>query len=238
MIMNPAGKKIAVVSGANRGIGFETCRQLSQLGFLTILTSRDENKGKAAVELLLQEGGDLIYHQLDVADLNSITRLASYLKENFDRCDILINNAGVFLDRGKSVFDVPLEVLQETLEINFIGALSMCRAFAPFMRVHQYGRIVNVSSGMGSIANMAGYSAAYKLSKLVMNAMTRIMADEIKEINIKVNTMAPGWVRTDMGGPSAPRSLAQGADTIIWLATLPDDGPTGGFFEDRKPIAW
>ena len=236
--MNPTGKKIAIVSGANRGIGFETCRQLSQLGFLTILTSRDENKGKAAVELLQQEGGDLIYHQLDVAELNSITRLASYVKENFDRCDILINNAGVFLDRGKSVFDVPLEVLQETLEINFFGALNMCRAFVPFMRVHQYGRIVNVSSGMGSIANMAGYSAAYKLSKLVMNAMTRIMADEIKDINIKVNTMAPGWVRTDMGGPSAPRSLAQGADTIIWLATLPDDGQTGGFFEDRKPIAW
>jgi NAD(P)-dependent dehydrogenase (short-subunit alcohol dehydrogenase family) len=238
MIMNPDGKRIAIVSGANRGIGFETCRQLSQLGFLTILTSRDEIKGKAAVELLLQEGGDLIYHQLDVADLNSITRLASYLKENFDRCDILINNAGVFLDRGKSVFDLPLEILQETLEINFIGALNMCRAFVPFMRVHQYGRIVNVSSGMGSIANMAGYSAAYKLSKLVINAMTRIMADEIKEINIKVNTMAPGWVRTDMGGPNAPRSLAQGADTIIWLATLPDDGPTGGFFEDRKPIVW
>lgn len=236
--MNPAGKRIAVVSGANRGIGFETCRQLSQQGFLTILTSRDENKGKAAVELLLQEGVDLIYHQLDVADLNSITRLASYVKEHFDRCDILINNAGVFLDRGKSVFDVPLEVLQETLEINFIGALSMCRAVAPFMRVHQYGRIVNVSSRMGSIANMGGYSAAYKLSKLVMNAMTRIMADEIKEINIKVNTMAPGWVRTDMGGPNAPRSLAQGVDTIIWLATLPDDGPTGGFFEDRKPISW
>lgn len=236
--MNPAGKRIAIVSGANRGIGFETCRQLSQLGFLTILTSRDENKGKAAVELLQQEGGDLIYQQLDVADLNSITRLASYLKENFDRCDILINNAGVFLDRGKSVFDVPLEVLRETLEINFFSALNMCRAFVPFMRVHQYGRIVNVSSGMGSIANMGGYSAAYKLSKLVMNAMTRIMADEINEINIKVNTMAPGWVRTDMGGQSAPRSLAQGADTIIWLATLPDDGPTGGFFEDRKPIAW
>ncbi len=236
--MHPAGKKIAIVSGANRGIGFETCRQLSQQGFLTILTSRDENKGKAAVELLQQEGGDLIYHQLDVAELNSITRLASYLKENFDRCDILINNAGVFLDRGKSVFDVPLEVLQKTLEINFFSALNMCRAFVPFMRVHQYGRIVNVSSGMGSIANMGGFSAGYKLSKLVMNAMTRIMADEIKEINIKVNTMAPGWVRTDMGGPSAPRSLAQGVDTIIWLATLPDDGPTGGFFEDRKPISW
>ena len=123
--MNPAGMKIAIVSGANRGIGFETCRQLSQQGFLIILTSRDENKGKAAAELLLQEGGDLIYHQLDVADVDSITRLASYLKQNFDRCDILINNAGVFLDRGKSVFNVPLEVLQETLEINFFSVFNM-----------------------------------------------------------------------------------------------------------------
>jgi NAD(P)-dependent dehydrogenase (short-subunit alcohol dehydrogenase family) len=236
--MNPTGKKIAIVTGANRGIGFETCRQLSQLGFLTILTSRDENKGTAAVESLLREGGDLIYHQLDVANFDSITKMASYVKENFKRCDILVNNAGVFLDRGKSVYDVPLEVLQETLEINFFGALNMCRALVPIMRNLQYGRIVNVSSGMGSIANMGGYSGAYKLSKLVMNGMTRIMADEIKDTNIKVNTMAPGWVRSDMGGPSAPRSLAQGADTIIWLATLQDDGPTGGFFEDRKTIPW
>jgi NAD(P)-dependent dehydrogenase (short-subunit alcohol dehydrogenase family) len=160
------------------------------------------------------------------------------VKENFNRCDILVNNAGVFLDRGRSILDVTLEVLQETLETNFLGALNMCRAFIPMMHKHHFGRIVNVSSGMGSIANMGGYSAAYKLSKLVMNGMTRILADEIKDKNIKVNTMAPGWVRSDMGGPSAPRSLAQGADTIIWLATLPEDGPTGGFFEDRKPIAW
>jgi NAD(P)-dependent dehydrogenase (short-subunit alcohol dehydrogenase family) len=236
--MTTSGKKLAVVTGGNRGIGFETCRQLSQLGFLTILTSRDENKGKAAVESLSQEGGDLIYHQLDVADFDSITKLASYVKEEFKRCDVLVNNAGVFLDRGNSVLDVPMEVLQETLGINFFGALNMCRVFVPLMRKNKYGRIVNVSSGMGSIASMGGYSAAYKLSKLVMNGLTRILADEIKDTNIKVNTMAPGWVRSDMGGPSAPRSLAQGADTIIWLATLQDDGPTGGFFEDRKSIPW
>jgi NAD(P)-dependent dehydrogenase (short-subunit alcohol dehydrogenase family) len=236
--MNPTSKKIAIVTGANRGIGFETCRQLSQLEFLTILTSRDENKGKAAVESLSQEGGDLIYHQLDVADFDSITKLVSYVKEEFKRCDVLVNNAGVFLDRGNSILDVPMEVLQETLEINFLGALKMCRVFVPLMRKNNYGRIVNVSSAMGSIASMGGYSAAYKLSKLVMNGLTRILADEIKDTNIKVNTMAPGWVRSDMGGPSAPRSLAQGADTIIWLATLQDDGPTGGFFEDRKSIPW
>jgi NAD(P)-dependent dehydrogenase (short-subunit alcohol dehydrogenase family) len=236
--MNHTDKRIAIVTGANRGIGFETCRQLSQLGYLTILTSRDESKGRTALETLSREGGELIFHQLDVADLESIRNLAAYVEDNFMICDVLVNNAGVFLDRGRSVLDVPLEVLKETVETNFYGALNMCRAFVPLMRKNNYGRIVNVSSGMGSISSMGGYSAAYKLSKLIMNGMTRIMADEIKDENIKVNTMAPGWVRSDMGGPGAPRSLSQGADTIIWLATLHDDGPTGGFFEDREPISW
>ena len=236
--MESTNKKIAIVTGANRGIGFETCRQLSRQGIFTILTSRDEKKGAAAVETLVKEGGDLIYHQLDVSDIESITRLDSYVRENFDRCDILVNNAGVFMDRGKSIFDVPLDTLKETLEINSLGALNMCRAFLPIMRNHKYGRIVNVSSSMGRMSTMGSHSAAYRISKVVMNAMTLIIADEVSDGNIKINSMAPGWVRSDMGGPSAPRSLAQGADTIAWLATLPEDGPTGGFFEDRLPIAW
>ena len=236
--MKQSSQKIAIVTGANRGIGFETCRQLSQQGICTILTSRDETKGQAAVRNLREERGEIIYHQLDVTDLGSISRLRSFVDENFDQLDIFVNNAGVFLDRGTSVLDLPLVILRETLEVNFIGALNMCQAFVPLMRSQGFGRIVNVSSGMGSITSMGGHSAAYKLSKAAMNALTRIMADELKEDNILVNTMAPGWVRTDMGGPGAPRSLAQGADTIIWLATLPDDGPTGGFFEDRKAIPW
>jgi NAD(P)-dependent dehydrogenase (short-subunit alcohol dehydrogenase family) len=236
--MKQSSQKIAIVTGANRGIGFETCRQLSQQGIRTILTSRDETKGQAAVRNLREERGEIIYHQLDVTDLGSISRLRSFVDENFDQLDILVNNAGVFLDRGTSVLDLPLEILRETMEVNFIGALNMCQTFVPLMRSQGFGRIVNVSSGMGSLNNMGGHSAAYKLSKAAMNALTCIMADELKEDNILVNTMAPGWVRTDMGGPSAPRSLAQGADTIIWLATLPDDGPTGGFFEDRQLIPW
>ena len=236
--MNQSSQKVAIVTGANRGIGFETCRQLSRQGIQTILTSRDESKGQTAVRNLREEGGEITYHQLDVTDLGSISRLKSFVDENFDQLDILVNNAGVFLDRGTSVFDLPLEILQETMDTNFVGALNMCQAFVPFMRKHGFGRIVNVSSGMGSITDMGGRSAAYKLSKAVLNALTRIMADELKDDHILVNTMAPGWVRTDMGGPSAPRSLAQGADTIIWLATLPDGGPTGGFFEDRQLIQW
>lgn len=236
--MELTNKKIAIVTGANRGIGFETCRQLSQKGILTILTSRNEADGKAAVASLINEGGDLIYHQLDVSDSGSIERLKAFVNDNFYQCDILVNNAGVFLDRSVSIFELSTLTLQDTLEINFLGALNMCREFLPMMQKSGYGRIVNVSSSMGSISNMGGGSAAYKLSKLSMNGMTRIMADEIKDGNIKINTMAPGWVRSDMGGANAPRSLAQGADTIIWLATLPDDGPTGGFFEDRAPAAW
>ncbi|MFC1923368.1 SDR family oxidoreductase [Chloroflexota bacterium] len=236
--MNQSTKQVAIVSGANRGIGFETCRQLSKKGIRTILTSRDESKGQAAVRNLVEEGGEIIYHQLDVTDLGSISRLRSFVEGKYNRLDILVNNAGVFLDRGSSFFDLPLEILQETMDTNFVGALNMCQAFVPLMRKKGFGRIVNVSSGMGSISSMGGNSAAYKLSKAALNALTAIMADELKEDRILVNTMAPGWVRTDMGGPGAPRNLAQGADTIIWLATLPDDGPTGGFFEDRQSIPW
>jgi NAD(P)-dependent dehydrogenase (short-subunit alcohol dehydrogenase family) len=236
--MSNSDKRVAVVTGANRGIGLETCRQLSQGGIFTILTSRDENKGKAAVEALSEEGGELISHQLDITDLESVNRLSSFVSKEYGQCDILVNNAGVFLDRGKSIFEVPVEIIQDTLEINAFGALNMCRALLPLMKKHDYGRIVNVSSGMGMISTLSGYSSAYRLSKVLLNAMTRIMADEVKEKNIKVNTMDPGWVRTDMGGPSAPRSPAQGADTVVWLANLPADGPTGGFFGDRQPIPW
>jgi NAD(P)-dependent dehydrogenase (short-subunit alcohol dehydrogenase family) len=236
--MKLTNKKVAIVTGANRGIGFETCRQLCQLGITTLLTSRDESKGRNAVSLLNEDDLEVQFHQLDVADTESIMKLKEFVVERYMQCDILVNNAGVFLDRGVSILDLTESTLLETLQANSLGALKMCQAFLPLMKQEGYGRIVNVSSAMGSISTMGGSSAAYKLSKLLMNGMTRIMAAEISQENIKVNTMAPGWVRSDMGGSSAPRSLSQGADTIIWLATLPKDGPSGGFFEDRAPAAW
>lgn len=231
-------QQIAIVTGANRGIGFETCRQLGQLGILTILTSRDEDKGFSASSSLKKQGYEVIYHQLDVTDNESISKLYTFVVDTYGQLDILVNNAGIYIDRGISVFDLPEEILHETMETNFVSVLKMCQAFVPLMRRYGYGRVVNVSSGMGSMSSMVGRSAAYKLSKLTLNALTRIMADELRGENILINTMSPGWVRTDMGGQGAPRSLARGADTITWLATLPSGGPTGGYFEDRKPISW
>jgi NAD(P)-dependent dehydrogenase (short-subunit alcohol dehydrogenase family) len=230
--------KTALVTGGNRGIGFAVCRGLTQMGLKVILTSRDGEKGNNAAEILRQEGYELDDHPLDVIDAESISILKNYIVETYGRLDVLINNAGVSLDKGRAILDVPLDVVRETLEVNFYGPLNMCRAFIPLMKEHQYGRVVNVSSELGSLSRMSGRTGAYKVSKAALNALTRIIAGEVKGQNIKVNTMSPGWVRTDMGGPSAPRSLEEGADTILWLATLPDDGPTGGFFRDREAISW
>lgn len=230
--------KVAIVTGGNRGIGFETCRQLSRNGIQVILTSRDEKKGLQAADSLRSEGFEVGYYPLDVTDSDSISELKTYALSNHHAVDILVNNAGIYIDRGMSVFEVPINLIQETMKTNFYAPLNLCRAFVPRMQENGYGRVVNVSSSMGSITSMGGGSAAYKLSKTALNALTRIMAGEVNDEEIKINTMSPGWVRTDMGGAGAPRSLVEGADTIVWLATLPGDGPSGGFFLDRKPTAW
>lgn len=238
-------QNIAVVTGANRGIGLEICRQLSRAGIQVILTSRDDAKGRAAGEQLRAEGREVLYHQLDVTSPESIDQLADDLKEIYGRCDILINNAGIFPDTAgsvgdarPSVFETPLETMRRAMETNVYGPLVLCQEIVPLMRENNYGRIVNISSGMGQLSEMNGYCPAYRHSKTALNAITRIMADELKDTGIKVNCMCPGWVKTDMGGPGAEREISEGADTAVWLATLPADGPTGGFFRDRRPLAW
>jgi NAD(P)-dependent dehydrogenase (short-subunit alcohol dehydrogenase family) len=231
-------QRIAVVTGANRGIGFEICRQLARQGIHVILTSRDEAKGKAACQKLDAEGLDLRYHQLDVTDRESIQRLGDFIHNEYGRLDILVNNAGTYLDEGVSAFQVDIDTVRRTVETNVYGPLILCQTLVALMRRHGYGRVVNVSSGMAQLANMGGRSLAYRMSKTCLNVLTRIMAAELRGTNILVNAMAPGWVRTDMGGPSAPRSAEEGGDTAVWLATLPDDGPQGGFFQDRRAIPW
>jgi len=230
--------RVALVTGGNRGIGLETCRQLGQQGMHVLLTSRDRDNGEAAADSLRREGYEISYHQLDVTDVAGVVALREFVERKFGRLDILVNNAGVYLDQSRSIFEVPLNDIRLTMDINFYGPLHLCRAFVPLMKEYDYGRVVNVSSGYGSITDMGGRTAAYRMSKTALNALTRIVADEVRGYNIKVNAMCPGWVRTDMGGPAAPRSVTEGADTILWLATLPDDGPTSGFFRDREPIAW
>jgi len=236
-------ERVAVVTGANKGIGFAACGLLAGKGLRTVLTGRDEKKVKRAADSLKEQGLRLIHHQLDVSDPESIKEFENWIYKEIGRADVLVNNAGVYLDKGgfggnAAGLDTDLDTLRQTMETNLYGPLRMCQALVPLMKKNRYGRIVNVSSGMGQLADMNGGSPAYRISKAALNALTRIIASETSGDNILVNSAAPGWVATDMGGRNAPRSPEEGADTIVWLATMEDGGPTGGFFKDRRQIPW
>ncbi len=232
-------RKIAVVTGANRGIGFEICRQLAAKGISVVLTSRDEAKGRMAVAQLRSQGLEIEFYQLDVTDTSGIQRLGGFLARKYGAADILVNNAGIMADaKGTGMLGVPLQIIRTTMETNVYGPLTLCRELVPLMRKKNYGRIVNISSGLGQLSEMGGGMPAYRMSKTALNALTRTLAAELKGTNILVNSMCPGWVKTDMGGPNAVKTLAEGADTAVWLATLPDGGASGGFYRDRKAISW
>ncbi len=237
-------KKVAVVTGANKlqGIGLAVVRGLAQQGLQVVLTSRDPAKGDAAVALLKSEGLDVLTQPLDVSDLASVNQLKSFLESKFDRLDVLVNNAALWLDNldgtTGSIFETQVSTLEATLAANLMGPLLVSQKLIPLMKRHNYGRVVNVSSGAGQLSDMASGYPSYRMSKTALNALTRIFAHELKDTNILVNAVCPGWVRTAMGGPNAPRSPEEGADTIVWLATLADGAPTGGFFRNRQPLAW
>ncbi len=234
--------KIAVVTGANRGMGFEACRQLGKLGLRVVLTSRDANKANGAASKLRDEGLQVVEHAHDVNDPQSAKDLASFVESEYGEVHVLVNNAGAIFDVDKedsaSILDTTKEALTRSFETNTIGAVLTAQALVPLMKKAGYGRIVNVSSGMGGITEMNGGYPGYRLSKAALNASTRVLSEELKDDNIKVNAVCPGWVRTDMGGENARLSPQQGVDTPVWLATLPDDGPTGSFFRKREPILW
>lgn len=234
--------RVALVTGGNRGLGFEIVRQLAQQGLKTVLASRDPEKGRAAAQQLAGAGIQTAIVALDVTDAASIdTAIAEILRLN-GRIDVLVNNAGISLDGSRAtvagVLEVSPDIARQTYETNVLGPMRLIQAVAPHMREMRYGRIVNVSSRMGQLSGMGARSPGYRMSKAALNALTRIAAAELDSASIKVNAMHPGWVRTDMGGSSAPVSVQQGADTAVWLATLPQDGPTGLFFEGREAIAW
>lgn len=232
--------KVALVSGANRGIGLEIARQLAEKGSRVILGSRDIARGEAASKFLASAGVNVLPAQLDVNFQTTIDNLASRIRSEFGGLDILVNNAAILIDETDLPSQTDPAIVKSTLETNLLGAWRLSQVFIPIMKQNHYGRIVNVSSGAGAIAEMAGslYAPAYSISKAALNALTIMLASELQGTGILVNAVCPGWVRTDMGGIEAPRSVKEGADTAVWLATLPDDGPTGGFFRDRTRIEW
>jgi NAD(P)-dependent dehydrogenase (short-subunit alcohol dehydrogenase family) len=227
--------RVALVSGGNRGIGLEVCRQLDERGYTVVMGSRDGEKGRIAAEEL---EWNVIPQQLDVADAGSVDRMAAFIEEEFGQLDILVNNAGISNDEGQRGVDADLDRVKESLEANLFGAWRLCEMAIPLMRRNGYGRIVNVSTGLAALEDMGGGSPGYRVSKTALNALTRILASELRGSGILVNAVNPGWVQTDMGGSGATRSVEEGAEALVWAATLPNSGPTGGFFQDRRPVPW
>lgn len=233
-IMLPA--RTALVTGANRGIGFEVCRQLGHKGLRIILTARNPERGERAAARLQTEGLDVRFELMDVSDRGPIVACADRLRRGGLHVDVLVNNAAIY-PTGPVLKTTP-ETFCETLDTNFLGAVWTCQAFVPAMLRAGYGRIVNVSSGYGAFAeDLEGPAAAYSLSKAALNALTLRLARELRG-DVKANAVCPGWVRTRMGGPGATVSVADGADTVVWLATLAASGPNGGFFRERRSIPW
>lgn len=234
-------QSVAIVTGANRGLGLETSRQLAQLGYHVLLTSRNEINGEAAKQMLLNEGLSVSYHPLDVRNVVSVEALVRHFQQHHTRLQILVNNAGIFPDPApwesdSSIFESDMETILEGFDTNTLGPLRLCQALIPLMG--EKGCVVNVSSGMGQLSEMDGGCPSYRLSKTALNAVTRIFSQELKQTQIKINSVCPGWVRTDMGGKEADLSSAEGAKGIVWAATLPENGPSGGFFRYGKPIDW
>jgi NAD(P)-dependent dehydrogenase (short-subunit alcohol dehydrogenase family) len=256
--------RVAVVTGAGRGIGLEVVRQLAERGIDVVLTSPNQIEGKAASAKLLRQGLNVTFHILDVVNEKHIRALRAFVLKKFGRIDILVNNAGVMFDSGRSkvegliarrlkkiprkldvghgpsILDADISIVRSTLEINTLGALRMCQALVPLMMKAGYGRVVNVSSSLGQLNGMSDEDRVpgYQLSKAALNAVTLMVAGAALGENVVVNSVCPGWTRTDLGGPDAPQSVEEGAETIVWLATHPNGGPTGGFFRDKKRIQW
>ena len=238
-----ACERVAVVTGANRGIGREVVKQLANLGFRVVLTARrGQAASKAAEELLREQGdrpgsGSVTPSELDVTNQQSVDRFSGTHETEFGRLDVLINNAGIHYDTWEHACTANIDgTVREALDTNLLGPWRIIRASLPLLR-RRGGRIVNVSSEAGSLVSMRAGPPAYQVSKAALNALTRTLAGELKETGILVNSVCPGWVATEMGG-SGGRPVAEGAASVVWAATLPDDGPSGGFFRDGKSLAW
>jgi NAD(P)-dependent dehydrogenase (short-subunit alcohol dehydrogenase family) len=238
--MTSKNNKIALVTGGNRGIGYETCLQLAQMGMKVILSARDIAKGEKATRQLRDRGLDVVFYQLDVSNQTHIDRIAKQIIHQFMRLDVLVNNAAILYDTWQHATNADIEVVNKAIITNLFGPWRLCQICIPIMKKNNYGRIVNVSSGLGSLHYMGSGGVlppAYSVSKAALNAFTRILSADLLGTGILVNAVDPGWVATDMGGQGG-RPIQDGAKGIVWAATLPENGPNGGFFYDGKPTPW
>jgi NAD(P)-dependent dehydrogenase (short-subunit alcohol dehydrogenase family) len=228
--------KTAVVTGANKGIGFEVARQLASQGFHVWLGARNVKRGESAVQDLTKLGLSVSFLHLDIDDEKSVRSAAQSFASG--KLDVLVNNAAILLDKSDTLDQTPLDILKQTFDTNVAGTVRVTQRFLPLLKKAKRARVINVSSGAGQLSSMSTYAPAYSISKTALNAVTVQFAQAFKEQGIVVNAVCPGWVKTDMGGPGAPRSVEEGADGIVWLATAAPLSHTGKFFRDRQEIPW
>lgn len=239
-------KKIALITGANKGIGFEVARQLAEQGITVLLGARNQERGEEAATKLRDENYDAHFVRLDLQDAETHNAAAQFIEEKFGKLDVLVNNAGVALDGGQKSSEVSQDLLRKTFDTNFFGTIAVTQAFLPLIKKTNAGRIVNVSSGLGSLTlhgdpNWEFYEVkplAYNASKTALNAFTVILAHELKDTNIKVNSADPGFTATDLNGHQGYKTVEQGASIITRLAVLPADGATGSYFDDQGVLPW
>jgi len=231
-------ERTALVTGSNRGIGLEAARQLARRGFHAVIASRDEGKGQTAAEGIRRDGGKVTFLPLDVSSSESIRIAARRFGTIAERLDVLINNAGDYPDARLTVLTLPRDRLAQTFQTNTFGPLEVTQAFLPYLRKSDGARVVNVSSSYGQLEGLSAGEPSYCLSKLALNGLTIMLAEALRAGQIAVNSVCPGWVRTDMGGPSATLSVEEGADTAVWLADEAPHEVTGKFFRNRREISW
>ena len=229
--------KTALVTGANKGIGYEVARQLARKEFHVFVGARNAKAGRKAVDEIVKDGGEASFLEIDVLDNDSVVAAGRELSKMADHLDVLVNNAGIVIDGDEAILEVSDDLLRKTLETNTLGGLRVTRTFVPFLKGSKAPRVINVSSGSGQLTGGAdGWAPAYSISKTALNGVTSQLAAALPKF--AVNSVCPGWVRTDMGGENADRSVREGADTILWLATEAPQSLTGKFLRDRKEIPW
>ena len=228
-------RKIALITGGNRGIGYAIAQGLLAKGYRVIITARSLEKAQQAGSKLQ---GDVLSVELDISSDSSIEAALTTVSQNIDSLDVLVNNAGIYPDSNVNILTVEREVLSSGLNTNTFGTIKMVQTFLPLLEKSEDARVINVSSGMGALNGLTTSAPSYCLSKLALNGATLMLAQSLNSKGIAVNSMCPGWVQTDMGGTSAPRTPEQGADTAIWLATEASRDETGGFWRDRTEISY